>query len=121
VKLLFDENLSHRLVGALADAYSGSEHVRNVGLKQSPDTGVSDDARRHGFMIVSKDADFHHRSLLMGFPPKIVWLRLGNCSTKAVEKILRDHVVEVQQFEADPTRPFLSSRNPLQKTSSQAL
>lgn len=64
-------------------------------------------ARTNGFMIVSKDSDFHQRSLLLGYPPKIVWVRLGNCSTNAMEQLLRDHAPDVQQFAADTEATFL--------------
>jgi predicted nuclease of predicted toxin-antitoxin system len=107
VKLLFDQNLSHRLVRALADVYADCEHVRNVGLKEAPDTEVWNYAKTNGFMIVSKDSDFHQRSLLLGYPPKVIWVRLGNCSTSAVERVLREHLSDVQQFEADPPATFL--------------
>jgi predicted nuclease of predicted toxin-antitoxin system len=32
MKVLFDQNLSHRLVGQLASEFPGSSHVRDVGL-----------------------------------------------------------------------------------------
>lgn len=107
MKLLFDQNLSHRLVGALTDIYPDCQHVRNFGLKASPDTQVWNFARNNGFSIVSKDADFHQRSLLLGFPPKVIWLKLGNCSTLAVEQLLRAHLEDVKEFEADETATFL--------------
>lgn len=37
-------------------------------------------------MIVSKDMDMHDLSLIMGNPPKVIWLRIGNCSTKQLKK-----------------------------------
>jgi predicted nuclease of predicted toxin-antitoxin system len=58
--------------------------------------GLADDrdlwayAKSDGFVIVSKDADFYERSLRTGAPPKVVWIRLGNCSTAAVEMLLRN-------------------------------
>lgn len=107
MKLLFDENLSHRLALKLAEEFPESEHVRNVGLKEAPDTEVWTYARTNGFTIVSKDSDFHQRSLLLGYPPKVIWVRLGNCSTSAVEQILRDHVADLELFEEDATATFL--------------
>lgn len=107
MKLLFDQNLSHRLVRLLADAYPHCQHVRNVGLKEAPDTEVWNYARSNSYAIVSKDSDFYQRSLLLGFPPKIIWVKLGNCSTKAVEQILRSHFEDVKAFEADATATFL--------------
>jgi predicted nuclease of predicted toxin-antitoxin system len=81
VKLLFDENLSPRLARLLDDLFPGSSHVHSVGMGVAPDGGIWDYARDNGFVIVTKDVDFYHRALRLGHPPKIVWLRLGNCST----------------------------------------
>jgi predicted nuclease of predicted toxin-antitoxin system len=107
MKLLFDQNLSHRLVKALADMYPDCQHIRNVGLKEAPETEVWNFARGNGYAIVSKDSDFYQRSLLLGFPPKVVWLRLGNCSTHTVEQLLRKHLEDVERFNADTTATFL--------------
>lgn len=107
MKLLFDQNLSHRLVSLLRDIYPNCEHVRDVNLIAASDTLVWEYARTNGFMIISKDADFHQRSLLYGYPPKVVWVKLGNCSTKAVEALLRAHAVTIERFEADRAAAFL--------------
>ena len=58
MRLLFDQNLSPRLVDALADLHGGSSHVRNEGLRTADDDTVWAYAARQGFVIVSKDADF---------------------------------------------------------------
>ena len=52
--------------------------------------------------IVSKDSDFYQRSLLRGHPPKVLWIRRGNCSTKTVEEILRQHQDDIERFMLDP-------------------
>jgi predicted nuclease of predicted toxin-antitoxin system len=108
MKLLFDQNLSHRLVGLLAAEFPGSQHVRNVGLAAGPDPAVWTYAAGHGLVIVSKDSDFQHRALLLGPPPKVVWVRLGNCSTAAVESLLRTRQADLLAFEADPVASFLA-------------
>ena len=46
MKLLLDQNLSHRLVAALADLYPGSAHVRDLGLKEAADEAIWDYARQ---------------------------------------------------------------------------
>jgi len=74
VKLLFDQNLSHKLVSRLADIFPDSSHVREVGLKAAEDLVIWEYARNN-LMIVSKDSDFHQRSFLYGFPPKVIWVR----------------------------------------------
>lgn len=88
MKLLFDENLSHRLVRLLADLFPESVHVRDIGLKSADDLLVWSYAEENDLMIVSKDSDMHDRSFLFGYPPKVIWIRLGNCSTNDVEQIL---------------------------------
>jgi predicted nuclease of predicted toxin-antitoxin system len=108
VRLLFDQNLSPRLVQALVDCYPGSIHVRDVGLQSSPDEAVWSYAAEHGLTIVSKDADFHQRSFLIGHPPKVVWIRRGNCSTSDIEALLRARRDDLAAFEHDSVKTFLA-------------
>ncbi|MEG4584266.1 DUF5615 family PIN-like protein [Microcoleus sp. MOSTC5] len=84
MKLLFDENLSPKLPNSLSDIFPNSLHVRDVGMKATIDPVVWDYAKDNDLMIVSKDADMHDLSLVFGNPPKVIWLRLGNCSTLQV-------------------------------------
>jgi predicted nuclease of predicted toxin-antitoxin system len=107
VKLLFDENLSHKLARRLADIFPDSIHVRDVGLKATDDPHVWDYARDNDFMIVSKDADMHDLSLVFGNPPKVVWVRLGNCSTRQVEGLLRREFGVIKLFYEDDTVSLL--------------
>ena len=100
--LLFDQNLSHRLVQSLADIFPNSEHVRNAGLVRADDDAVWKHAAAEGFSIVSKDSDFHQLSFLRGHPPKVVWVRQGNCSTSEIESLLRQHEADLRAFEQDP-------------------
>jgi predicted nuclease of predicted toxin-antitoxin system len=58
-------------------------------------------------MLVSKDADFRQLSFLYGFPPKVVWIRLGNCSTADVERLLRSKAERIREFVADPEAAIL--------------
>lgn len=89
MKILLDENLSLRLVELLADLYPESNHVHNLKLGGADDSEVWNYAKLHGFAIVSKDSDFAERSVLEKNPPNIIWIRLGNCSTADVERLLR--------------------------------
>lgn len=108
MKLLFDENLSHKLVRLLTDLFPDSIHVRDVGLKAADDPLVWDYAKGKDLMIVSKDSDMHQRSFMFGYPPKIIWVRLGNCSTSDVEKLLRRNFTIIETFYNDPYASFLS-------------
>jgi predicted nuclease of predicted toxin-antitoxin system len=105
---LFDQNLSPWLCRRLADRFPGSNYVREIGLRDAEDVVIWVYAARHGFAIVTKDADFRQRSFLPGHPPRIIWLRPGNGSTKAIEALLRSRVADIEQFLADQQRSFLS-------------
>jgi predicted nuclease of predicted toxin-antitoxin system len=107
VNLLFEENLSPILTQRLADCYNGCQHVRDFGLKASPGIEVWGYAARNAFVTVTKDSDFPHRSSLQGHPPKVIWVALGNCSTSAVEELLRRCIREVREFLADSEKAFL--------------
>jgi len=107
VKLLFDQNLSPRLVELLADAFADSLHVRTVGLERADDDAVWQFARDRGIVIVTKDSDFQERSQLAGSAPRIVWIRRGNCSTQDIEVLIRKHVLRIAALESDPDTRFL--------------
>jgi predicted nuclease of predicted toxin-antitoxin system len=98
VKLLFDENLSPRLAESLRDLFPGSDHVHRLNLGGAKDSEVWDYAKLHGFAIVSKDSDFAARSVLEKEPPKIIWIRLGNCSTDDIEQLLRSAQEKIRGF-----------------------
>jgi predicted nuclease of predicted toxin-antitoxin system len=107
MKLLFDQNLSPRLTRLLADIYADSVHVREVGLRDADDSAVWEYAKLNGFAIVSKDSDFQQRSLLYGSPPKIIWLRVGNCPVSTVEGLLRKYSVAIHTFGLDAGKSYL--------------
>ena len=98
MKLLFDENLSPRLVSLLADLYPNSLHVHQCGLGSADDSAVWDYAKTHDFSIVSKDSDFQERTILIGSPPKVIWLRTNNCASEDVVSVLRAAVGAIQRF-----------------------
>lgn len=107
MSLLFDQNLSRRLVGLLAAEYPGSEHVEAAGLAGADDAIVWHYAAGRGLMVVSKDSDFRHLALLHGPPPKVIWVRVGNGPTAAVATLLRARLADVQAFAAAPAQALL--------------
>ncbi len=108
MRLLFDQNLSPRLRDLLADLFPGSIHVREVGLQSADDEAVWNYAAQNELTIVSKDSDFRQRSFLFAHPPKVVWLRRGNCSTADIETILRANHSTLITFEQDEEGSFLA-------------
>jgi len=104
VKLLFDENLSPRLAEALTAEFPDSGHMHALGLGSADDTTVWEYARAQGYVLVTKDADFHDLSLIRGHPPKVVWIRRGNCSTTELMGLLGKHTAALRELESDPTQ-----------------
>ncbi len=89
MRLLFDQNLSPRLVDTLSDVYPGSIHAQAAGLDRATDEEVWTYARGNHLIIVTKDTDFHERSTILGVPPKGVWIHRGNCSTTSQDAVHR--------------------------------
>jgi predicted nuclease of predicted toxin-antitoxin system len=92
LKLLFDQNLSRKLVTRLVDIYPNSSHVQFHDLEEKTDTEIWEFSRANDFCIVTQDADFAERSRLYGSPPKVVWLRCGNAPSRQVKTLLRSGI-----------------------------
>ncbi len=101
MKLLFDHNLSPRLVRLLTDLYPDSQHVFLLEMDQDDDRVIWDYALHNDYTIVTRDSDYSDLSLVRGFPPKVIWIRRGNCSTSTIESILRSKVIDIQAFSQD--------------------
>ena len=113
MKLLFDQHLSPKLVGLLADLFPDSRHVQDERLDVASDEEIWEFAKLNDFAILTKDADYNNLSILRGTPPKVLWLLLGNCKTSEVVATLRDHASEIQEFGLDPTAGTLILGNHL--------
>jgi len=98
VTLLFDHNLSFRLVRAVETSFPGSRHVASCGLARATDDEVWRFAKREGLTIVTLDADFHELALLRGMPPRIVWLRHFDTSTLALLGLIQTSTHEINAF-----------------------
>ena len=109
-RLLFDENLSPRLPALLVDQFPGSRHVRDVGLRGATDQGIWDFAAAADFTIVTKDDDFRGLSLLRGAPPKVIWLVIGNCTTREILQILTENDAAIFSFIIEPSTALLTLR-----------
>lgn len=108
MKLLFDQNLSLHLVTLLTDLFPDSNHVYPLGLDQVLDVEVWNYARENGFVVVSKDADFSEISMLHGHPPKLIWLRMGNCTTAQIEQVLRSNRKAIEEMNQNSELAVLS-------------
>jgi predicted nuclease of predicted toxin-antitoxin system len=110
LKLLFDQNLSPKLAGRLADLFPGSVRVLTLGLDWASDDEIWVHARDHDDVIVSTDADYDNMAVVRGFPPKILWLQTGNCSTAQVADLLRANHAAIEDFGRDPALSTLCLR-----------
>ena len=99
MKLLFDANLSPALAKRLVGEFPDSAHVRDVGLAAASDAEIWNFAKANGFAIVSKDTDFRERSFVDGFPPKVIWLDVGNAGTDAIVSVLHRERQRMNEFE----------------------
>ena len=108
MRLLFDENLAARLVALLADVYPESTHLAHAGLLGAPDAAVWAHAAADGYVLVTKDEDFQRLSVVRGPPPKVVWIRLGNCATADVARLLRLRRDDLERFVAHDEAAFLA-------------
>lgn len=107
MKLLFDQNLSSKLVSALSDAFPGSKHLKDFDLTREQDEPIWTFAAAQGFTIVSKDSDFMHLSMVRGHPPKVVHIRLGNCPTGRISERLAAEAKAIQEFVVDELASLL--------------
>ncbi len=78
MRLLIDQNLSHRLIADLKDVFPDALHVRLLGMAEADDLAIWDYAKAHDLVGVTQDSDYSDWNKLRGAPPKIVWLRCGN-------------------------------------------
>jgi len=101
MKLLFDQNISYRILKLLSNDFLGSSHVKKEGLVNESDRVIWEFAKTNGYTIVSQDADFNDLCLLNGFPPKIVWIRTGNLPTKTILFLLNQHLNDLIKFIKD--------------------
>jgi predicted nuclease of predicted toxin-antitoxin system len=108
MKLLFDQNLSPKLVPKFADLFPGSTHTESLGRGSDSDLSIWDLAKSEGFTIVTKDGDFADILAAKGFPPKIILVQLGNCSTDAVEDALRSDQDAIKELEARQEKGLLT-------------
>jgi predicted nuclease of predicted toxin-antitoxin system len=107
MKLLLDENLSDRIIPRIVDLYPESAHVKALGLTNTDDSIIWEYAKSDNFVIVSKDSDFHQRSLLYGHPPKFIYLRVGNSPTTKITQILRGNIDIILRFENQEVESIL--------------
>ena len=108
MKLLFDQNLSPRLTDFFAGTFVGSKHLQELNLEEASDSLVWEFAKNEGFTIVTKDNDFNDLVTFLGFPPKVIWIRRGNCSTNDIIILLNSKLEMIEAFIIDTSNGILT-------------
>ena len=105
MSLLFDQNISFRILRNLRDLFPEAVQVREIKLENASDIEIWNYAKKKDLCIVSFDSDFNDLSNLLGHPPKFIWVRTLDQSTSNVEHLLRDKFEKITEF-LDNTTDF---------------
>ena len=89
MRFLIDEQLLAALVGWLQAEGLEAVHVSMRFGYGASDTVVAGEAERLQAVLVTKDADFVHKSAAGSLGRPVVWVRCGNVSNKALWETLR--------------------------------
>ena len=109
MKLLLDNNLSVKLINRLRDLCEVS-HTSRHNLSNYGDGLLWSFASEHGYTIVTRDSDFAALVVRFGYPPRVIWLRLGGCTTSQIEQCLRNHFEIIRDFHSGE-KGFLEIRS----------
>ena len=98
MKLLFDQNISPKIIKHLSGPFPGAKQVRHVGLEDASDLQIFEFAKINKLAIVTFDSDFVDLSIVRGTPPKIIWIKTGNLTTKSVAELLNKNIKLINEF-----------------------
>ena len=101
MKLLFDQNVSMRILPLILETFPASEQVFRLGLQEADDMDIWEYAKSNDYSIVTKDSDFHELVLLYGIPPKVIWLRCGNRTNDFIAQLILKNSKEILDFLSD--------------------
>jgi len=102
MNLLFDQNISFKIISKIEDIFPNAKQVKDVGLMDRSDLDIWNFAKNNNYCIVTFDSDFYDLSLVKGTPPKIIWLRVGNMTTDSIKELIRSNHTLIEEFLANP-------------------
>ncbi len=110
MKLLFDANISRRIVPLLDDLFPKSAHITLVGFSgETADRTIWEYAKENNFVILTADADFVRLAERYGAPPQVVQLERMDYSTEAAAALIRRYAVAIVEF-GNSAKPVLVLR-----------
>ncbi len=98
MNLLFDQNISPKILKLLPAGFSNCKQVRFVGLENSSDSEIFEYAKNNNFAVVTFDSDFVDLNAMYGTPPKIVYLNTGNLTTNNVSELLTSNILRINHY-----------------------
>jgi len=98
MKLLFDQNISYKIKNALSEDFPASIHVSDIKMNTSSDTQIWEYAKNNNLTIITKDSDYFDLSMVLGSPPKVIWINIGNTSTLNIINVLKSNSLEIKKF-----------------------
>ena len=107
MKLLFDQNLSRRILPKINEFFADSTHVVHLDMDRENDIVIWDYAKKHDYIIITKDKDFLQRSVLMGHPPKVIHIALGNCGVETIAALILTKVSQIKAFAKHRSKSYL--------------
>ncbi|GHT81086.1 hypothetical protein FACS1894130_12780 [Spirochaetia bacterium] len=99
MKILLDANISWKLTKTLSPIFGECLHVDNIGITvPAQDVDIWDYAKENGFIIITKDNDFVDLLEVKGYPPKIVLVKTGNNSSRALVQLIINSKKSIQEL-----------------------
>lgn len=100
MKLLFDANLSPKLVKRLEDLFPGSVHLFDLPLpRDASDYAIWSYARQNEFGIITADGDdYPPIARRFGAPPKVILLESWRFPTRIAVDLIRAHAILIAEF-----------------------
>ena len=102
--ILFDENISYRVVKRVLHLFPGSRPANRMNVIGKEDPFLWQTAKANGFSIITFDDDYENLSQWKGWPPKVILLRPGNLTNQEITSMLERN--------ADAIHIFLDDHDP---------
>jgi predicted nuclease of predicted toxin-antitoxin system len=110
MKLLFDQNISFRILQRIQPFFPDATQVILKQLQNATDRQIWEYAKQHGYMIVTFDSDFYDFSIIWGSPPKIILIRSFNQTTHYIAELLIKHKDNIVAFSQNSSLDCLEIR-----------
>jgi predicted nuclease of predicted toxin-antitoxin system len=98
MRLLFDQNISFRLLKKISDLYPDAKQVRELSFENATDLEIFEFAIKNNYTIVTFDSDFCDLNSLKDFPTRIIWLRTGNTTTDHLASVFKKRYELISSF-----------------------